>query len=130
MFMERFKTILDLALGDGYITRPRSRNGNSNLRMNHSIKQKEYLLLKKEMLEEVGIKSIYREYADKNGFRVCYVLTRKYPEITEVRNLLYVNGVKTISQNLVDILDERSLALLFQDDGGAGLCCAIPSQAA
>lgn len=117
--MEKLKTILDLALGDGYIPPPRSSKCNVHFRMNHGISQKEYVLHKKKLLEQVGIESVFREYTDKKGFKVCYVLTKRYPEILEARKILYPNGKKSISKELIEMLDERSLAYLFQDDGGA-----------
>ena len=114
------KLILDLSLGDGYLTKPRSENGNSHLRMHHSIKQKDYVLYKKNMLDLAGFRTVYRE-TKVNGYDTCYVMTGKLPEITEIRNLLYQNGKKTLSREVLDLLDERSIAILFQDDGSRSL---------
>lgn len=110
------KLILDLSLGDGYLAKPRSENGNSHLRMHHSIKQKEYVLYKKTLLEKAGFRAIYRETKVKH-YDTCYIMTGKLPEITEIRNFLYQDGKKTLSKEVIDLLDERSISILFQDDG-------------
>lgn len=112
--------VFDLTLGDGYIQKPRHKNGNCFLRMNHSIKQKDYLLYKKDMLEKSGILARYGEYKSKE-FECCYAVTRRLEEITNLRNLLYVDGKKVFSNNFLDIFDERTLSILFQDDGSVGI---------
>mgnify|MGYP003655799004 CR=1 FL=1 len=122
--MEKLKTILDLALGDGHIPKPRTENCNTHLRMNHSIKQSEYLLYKKKLLEDVGIESTYRESISKSGHGVCYLLTRRYPVIKKAREILYENGKKVFSKKLLEFFDERSLSFLFQDDGSKEMRCA------
>jgi len=114
------KAILNLALGDGYITKPKSANGNSLLRMHHSIKQKEYVFFKMKYLEENGFSTIFRERIDK-GFHVCYAMTGKKPEITEVRKLLYKSGKKELTKEIVDLFDEQTIAFLYQDDGHKGV---------
>lgn len=117
----KIKTILDLSLGDGYVTKPKGKNGNCSIRMNHSRKQKEYVLFKKSFLESVGIRCIYREN-QVNGYDTCYVSTEKSKDITEVRNMLYKDGKKVLSKEVLELLDERSMAFLFQDDGSALIC--------
>jgi hypothetical protein len=118
--MEQKKIILDLALGDGYISKPKGEKGNSCLTMKHSLKQKEYLLHKMKILNENGIKTIYRETT--SGIHgVCYVMTGKLPIITEIRNLMYPNGKKIVPKEYIENMCEKSLALFFQDDGGHGI---------
>lgn len=118
--MEQIKIILDMALGDGYLSRPKSKNGNSHLRMSHSIKQKEYVLYKEKLLQANGIRTIYRER--KEGiYTVCYVMTGKLPMIREARELMYPEGKKVFPKGYFDIMDEKSLAIFFQDDGGHGI---------
>lgn len=112
--------VFDLTLGDGYIQKPRHKNGNCFLRMNHSIKQKDYLLYKKTMLDEFGIPTHYAEYKS-NEFQCCYVTTGRMKDITNLRNLLYVDGKKVLSNNLLDLFDKRTLSILFQDDGSVGI---------
>lgn len=119
--MDKLKTILELALGDGYISLKKSKNGNCTFRMHHGIKQKDYVLHKQQILKDVGIESVYREYIDKKGFHVCYVLTKRYPEITEARRILYIDRKKHITKELLEYLDEKSLCFLFQDDGSTEL---------
>lgn len=111
--MNKQKLIFDLSLGDAYLTIPKSKNGNSLIKMNHSIKQRDYALYKKDLLEKNGIRTIYREKT-YGGYDICYVMTGRLPEITEIRNLLYVNRKKEIPRRLFDFIDERSLAYLTE----------------
>ncbi|MBS3903757.1 MAG: hypothetical protein KGZ39_00340 [Simkania sp.] len=110
------KAILDLSLGDGYISKPKTENANCLLRMHHSIKQKEYVHFKMNYLRENGIECIFRERIDK-GFHVCYAMTGRSSEIKRVREVLYKNGKKTLCPELIELFDERTIAFLFQDDG-------------
>jgi hypothetical protein len=89
------KIILDMALGDGYIAKPRSINDNCHLRLNHSIKQIEYLIFKKNILEANGIRCSMSSYTDKNGYGVVYAISSRKKIITNIWSKLYKNGLST-----------------------------------
>lgn len=115
--MDCEKLIIDLSIGDGYLSIPKSDKANSKLALKHSKKQVEYLLYKQKLLEDHGFKCTYYEYTDKNGYEIVTCTTRCSPIIKEIRTSLYINRVKTLSPKILEKFDMQSLALLFQDDG-------------
>lgn len=112
------KLLIDIALGDGYITRPKSINGNCCLVVKHSTKQMNYLLHKRALLEAHGISCHLNAYMDPNGFGTAYFITGKKPIITKIRHMLYSDGKKKhLTPEIMNYFDERTLAIFFQDDG-------------
>jgi hypothetical protein len=111
------KLVMDLALGDGYITKPRTDSAGASLVVKHSAKQSEYLLYKKGLLEHYGMPCSLDSYEDKKGYSVLQLRTSKNHIVRKVRDKLYVNGVKTLTPNNLSLFDSVSLALLYQDDG-------------
>lgn len=112
------KTIMDLALGDGYISKPRSVNGNCLLQLKHSTKQMNYLIYKKELLESYDIRCHMNAYIDPKGYGIVYLVTGKNPIITKIRTILYSDGFKKhFTRDVLEYFDERSLAIFFQDNG-------------
>ncbi len=119
--MSQEKLILDMALGDGYIAPPRTKNGNCSLRLKHSTKQTDYLLFKKSLLEEYGFKCSLNSYIDPKGFGVIYLITSRKELITNTYFKLYIDNKKKITEENLYNFDARSLAILFQDDGSREL---------
>jgi hypothetical protein len=115
--MSKEKLIIDLALGDGYLTKPKSETAFSGLVIKHSVSQADYLLHKKELLEKEGFKCSIDAYRDTNGFGIIQLRTSKNQIVRNVYNKLYIEGTKTISPAILNHFDAQSLALLFQDDG-------------
>ena len=125
---EEEKLILDLALGDGYL----ARNHGYIISFTHSPKQKDFLEIKKELLEntESFIKSTRRKKETieiknciskhKNGKiynQVNYKLTN-VSMLKSVYKLLIVNKRKTITKDIVKNFSVRTLQILMCDDGG------------
>jgi hypothetical protein len=115
--MSKEKLIKDLALGDGYISKPKSNDSNSRLVIKHSTKQTDYALYKKELLEAAGFKCSIDMYTLENGYGVISIRTMANIVIKNVRVKLYPNDKKTVSQEIIKDFDSRSLAILFQDNG-------------
>lgn len=113
--------LLGSLLGDGCI----SLSGKRSIVFveGHSIKQKEYLLWKKEIFEKefnVG----YREYTHSNtwGGEKCSI---RFSDISlgfYYKNF-YPNGKKIISNEMLDMMDEMALAVWYQDDGSLSRGC-------
>ena len=105
--------IIGTILGDGYL-RVVSGRKNAFLEINHSISQKEYVDWKFEMLQTIcksGPKSRMG-----SGNRIAYrFTTRQHPEISELFNSFYQEGVKKVPDNIE--LDPLMLAVWFMDDG-------------
>ena len=100
--MDCEKLIIDLSIGDGYLSIPKSDKANSKLALKHSKKQVEYLLYKQKLLEDHGFKCTYYEYTDKNGYEIVTCTTRCSPIIKEIRTSLYINRVKTLSSKILE----------------------------
>jgi len=112
------KLIFGLSLGDGYLTKPKSDTANSRLVIKHSAKQIEYLIYKKNLLENNGLICSMDAYTDKNGYSVVQLRTSKTRVIKEIQEKLYLNGKKEISEELMELyFDPFILSILFQDDG-------------
>lgn len=115
--MNKEKLIIDLALGDGYLSKPRTDKSNSRLVLKHSSKQTDYLLYKKDLLEKNGFKCSIDSYTDQKGYNVVQVRTMSNIIVKNVYNKLYPNNKKTITKEILKNFDAHSLAILFQDDG-------------
>ena len=115
--MNKEKLIIDLALGDGYLSNPKSNKSNSRLVLKHSSKQTDYLLYKKSLLEKNGFKCSVDSYTDKKGYNVIQVRTMSNSIIKNIYSKLYLNNKKTITKEILKDFDNESLAILFQDDG-------------
>lgn len=95
----------------------------ASLSICHSIKQDDYLLWKLAQVPflfqaEPGI----YEYKDK-PLVLIKATSIAHPDLTNIYNQIYINGVKTITRELLyNYVDERALAFWFQDDGSY---CAI-----
>ena len=100
-----------MLLGDG----GRSRN---NFFVQHSTKQIEYALFKKELLELITGKVVNtRQWMTKEG----YGLIRLEPKLIPLTRVMvmrcYKNGIKTIAPNFLQYLTLQGLAIWFMDDG-------------
>ncbi len=110
------EVILGTLMGDASI---RKRERNSCLRFSHSIKQKEYCKIKKEILESFNL-SEFREYKrlKKNGIlHTLDFATKTHSVFNYYRNLFYSEGKKVITQEILNQLTSRSLAFWICDDG-------------
>jgi len=106
-----------MSLGDGYIATPRSENVGTRLVIKHSRNQLSYLLYKKALLENVGLTCSIDEYSDKSGFSIVQLRTWNSQEAIVIRDMFYIDGKKTLTEQSLAEFDLLSLALLFQDDG-------------
>lgn len=102
--------ILGCVLGDGYLRK----KTNAHLQITHSIKQKEYVDWKYQILKNLVITppKVYRGNAGRVGYRF---FTRSIPEFTVFYDRFYQNGTKTIPSDIK--LSPLSLAVWYMDDG-------------
>ena len=106
-------------LGDAYLQKTGQRN--ARLRLEHSQKQRDYLLWKVKMLQPL--------FQGKPKFieRIHPVTKRKYgywrhqsqstPYLGRLRRIFYPEGKKQIPDNLEKYLSPRTLAVWYMDDG-------------
>jgi len=109
-------------LGDGNLRFVR-KNRQANLIVDHGIGQKDYVLWKYRLMERWVMtppKELYRVYHKNMARELTSVRfsTISHPEFTALYNLFYKEGVKTIPENISEILvSPFSLAVWFMDDG-------------
>ena len=105
--------IIGTILGDGYLRVVKGRK-NAFLEINHSIKQKEYVDWKYNILKNIT-KSAPKIRSCDNG-RIAYrFYTRQLPELTKLYRMFYENKVKFIPESLQ--LNPVILSTWFMDDG-------------
>jgi hypothetical protein len=105
--------IIGSLLGDGYLRILPGRK-DAFLEINHSIKAKEYVNWKFQMLRNICISGPKKRKG--KGKRVAYrFFTRQHPELTELWRMFYRKGKKIIPSNLR--LDPIILSVWFMDDG-------------
>lgn len=124
-FTEIDKAIMiGLLLGDGYI------NDKGRVEIEHCIEQKDYCIYKAKLLHSVcGGKDInVHEYQRtrsilkdgrqwKNNTFTTVSFKKQSKHFMYFRNLLYKNGRKEITQDVLDLLTPLSIALWWLDDG-------------
>lgn len=104
--------IVGSLLGDASIV---SRNKNSYFRVSHCEKQKDYIIWKKEILNNL-VNSI-NKYIDKRGNSIMYSFNTKSSEVFNEYNNLFYKDKKRISYDIYDHLSELGLAVWYMDDG-------------
>ena len=116
-FTQRQKEIaIGSLLGDAYL-RP---SGNSfSLSFAHGEKQLAYLEWKQsEFNNFVATKKFYRRETNFHGNAPCYSFsTITHPYLLKLHNLCYLNGVKRITGDWLELLSPLSLAVWYMDDG-------------
>lgn len=100
-----------------------NRSKNARINLVHSTKQKELFMKKVELLGD--FMGSYKEssYFDKRTNKEYYTLrgqSKVHEEITKLYNLFYFNGLKIITEELLNkITHPIALAYWFMDDGTA-----------
>ncbi|MAG44811.1 hypothetical protein CL633_02890 [bacterium] len=109
----KLSIIIGSVLGDGYLRIIKGRK-NAFLEINHSIKARKYVDWKYKALKDICKSPPKLRIIDetRTGYRF---FTRQHKEITNIYNIFYKNGKKTIPSSLV--LDPLVLAVWFMDDG-------------
>jgi hypothetical protein len=91
------------------------------LNIGHGIKQEEYYKHKIKLFSpKIKFLEYKREKIDKrtnNIYTALQAYSNKYEDIVLLRNKLYINMKKEISEQLLKEFNEISLAYLFMDDG-------------
>lgn len=116
---EQHDLIIGSVLGDANI---RQRDKNCCFRVSHSKKQEKYLYWKYSLLKEFITTPIY---SYKKMLKNHIIETLDFSTFThQVFNfyykLIYKNGKKTVTRELLDMLNPRSLSIWICDDGSFG----------
>ena len=129
-FSEQERTLTDLQeqfiygslLGDLNIGKPNKIHPNCRLYLVHSQKQEELFMKKVEILGEfMGAYKLTNLTPDKRTGKIYPTYrgnSKAHPIFTEIYNELYINGIKTITQQFLDKINSPiALAFWFMDDG-------------
>ncbi len=101
-----------MVLGDGYLE-PHGRG--VRLQVNHSERYRDYVEWKREVLSAYQPSPIHYCQARYPHWRF---VTRTHPELTELRQVFYRDGVKRVPMEILSMLNTpRALAVYFMDDG-------------
>lgn len=118
---EQKSILLALCIGDGCLRKPNK--GSVQLEIGHSIKQLEYCTWKRDLVYSIlgGIKppkiSMKLVKLKKYGEYQACRFVKTHPYFKELRNKLYCNGVKRITEDILDMLTIQGLAIWYMDDG-------------
>lgn len=116
---EQKSIVVGSVLGDGYL-RP-SIHGYA-LAMTHSEKQKDYLEWKKQRLAPFVVSDTpsIRITESTKAFSATALYSYNtifHPFLTQIRELAYPDNVKTVTSQLLELVDDVALAIWFMDDG-------------
>lgn len=115
---QQISLIIGSLLGDGSLIK-NGRRITPYFKVSHCEKQKEYLEYKHDVLKPIST-NIFKNI-DKRGNSVMYgfnTLSNCY--LIELRDLFYTNNTKVIKEELINYIDELSLAIWYFDDGSIG----------
>jgi hypothetical protein len=115
--------VYGMILGDGHLKKP-VEGGNSTFILHHSVKQKEYLLHKLKLLEEISHvktstwdKKTFNKKVQKYYFSI-FAQTNKLKYFTKLRHKFYnKDGSKILDKKILNKLTPLGLALWWMDDG-------------
>lgn len=117
---KEFELVVGTVLGDGHLVNPK-KNGESQLYLGHSVKQKSYIEWKHSELKRfTGCKIYPLRHTLNNGktYITLNFLTRKSHVFTEIRNHFYKSNIKTLDfEWLKDNLTTLGLSVWYMDDG-------------
>ena len=119
---EHHHLIIGAILGDGCLCFP-GRSHHANLTIEHGEDQKEYVWWKYELLKAWVLtppREVLRTYhKDRTRTLVSWRFsTISHPVFTSYQKLFYRNGIKTIPENINDLIAHPlALAVWFMDDG-------------
>ncbi len=120
MEKHKIKTIIDLTLGDGSIRLHRKK---AVFCACHSIKQTKYVEYKANILEKLGYRIHQNTYisSSKNslGKEYHWLTSQSSNDMKNVYHIMYHNRKKILNNDIISYFDEKTLAILFMDDGCA-----------
>ncbi len=116
------QVLIGSLLGDGTLQLPK-KGINASFKEIHSIKQKDYLLWKKEMLKFFDPKTSEYKILDKRTnkhYHSIILWTKVHSILTEYQRSLYINNKKSIKKHILEKIGPLALAVWYCDDGSFG----------
>lgn len=118
--------IIGMIIGDGCLSKHKGKKGkvggNAYFQMKHCKAQYDYMLWKKEILENVSKCKIWKNDSKKDGkvYEAYRLYSRANPTYTKLYSRFYkYPGRKSIDEYLVKMITPLALAIMYMDDG----CC-------
>lgn len=108
---EQKGVICGMLLGDGGLHQP------NNLYIAHSIKQEEYILFKRDILEIITNKSVHTRYLKVSGFPEIRIYPHICETVKEVFHIIAPEKKKRITPELLELLTIQGIAIWYMDDG-------------
>lgn len=112
--------LLGTAIADATLSRT-SENGNARIRIGHSIDKSEYLMWKYKHISKIvkmtNFGVIQGGVYKKSPNDYVHINSRRDPIVTFYYELVYKHGRKTISNELLNLIDDVALSVWFMDDG-------------
>ncbi|NEP00277.1 MAG: DNA endonuclease [Symploca sp. SIO2E9] len=91
---------------------------NINFLIQHSGRQEEYILFKKELLEQITRKPVsVGRWQTKKGYDLLRIEPKLVPLTRILVKKLYKAGIKTITRKFLNLLTPQGIAIWFMDDG-------------
>ncbi|OGY30274.1 MAG: hypothetical protein A3F33_00875 [Candidatus Woykebacteria bacterium RIFCSPHIGHO2_12_FULL_43_10] len=118
---QQIAVVIGSMLGDGYLVKTTS---GFAFRVNHSLKQKDYVMWKYKLLKD------FSNSSPRQSGTCFYFRTITHPTFVQMHNVFYRNGRKVIPKKLLaELLDDLVLAVWIMDDGSRdGMQIRINSQ--
>ena len=129
--------LIGLIIGDGYLSKDKNQ-----IRVMHSLKQKDYCIYKAKLAHsvfggnDIKIHTVCQKYSTKIKGEIfhktaeCVKWTKGSKKLEGWRDLVYRESNKIYTQKILDMMDEVSLMLWWLDDGnldchkgGSGSIC-------
>jgi len=113
--------LVGMVLGDGYIRTASAKDKLAGRRiapqivLGHSIHQEDYMKYKTDILNKMFGGNASIGYKD-GKYKSCY-LNKSNPYFKTLKGMMYKNGEKYISRQVLDMLTPEGIAIWFMDDG-------------
>jgi hypothetical protein len=112
--IEQRGVLVGMLLGDGGRTY-------TNFCIGHSLKQKSYLLFKKDILEKITGKPVHicsvSHTKGEKTYHTMRIYPKQHPLIKELVKTFYCTGKKRVTKELLEMLTVQGLAIWYMDDG-------------
>lgn len=105
-----------MMLGDSCVVMGRN-SVNAYMKLQHGLPQKEYLLHKVSILQEITKVNLRETTDNGHGYSTVVAETRTHPIYTRLYDQWYQSAKKTVTLDAIKRLDEIGLAYWFMDDG-------------
>ena len=102
-------------LGDGNLTL--NKQGHARFRVRHCDRQREYVDVLHHLFFRFCTNDVTVSYVEETGYAYHGFSTIWHPDFTRLYNMMYRDGKKIVTQEVLDLLTVPGLVCWFYDDG-------------